>query len=137
MRMFDRRDETEIGEDEPVFLIRASDAEGPNLLRKYAFLLRARHPGSERRAEEIEAFAETMFEWQHAEGNAAPPPAPEDPPPPRPSSPGSGSPGDSPSSPVDPGPSRPEPERATPAIPAEPTGSSATPAVPPGRGRSR
>lgn len=76
MKLFGRHDLKRVGDDEPVFLIRASDAEGPNLLRKYAFLLRARHHGTEELASEIEAFAETMFEWQHAEGNAAPPPPP-------------------------------------------------------------
>lgn len=74
MKLFHRHDLEKIGRDEPVFVIRASDAEGPNVLRKYAFLLRARHHGAEKLAEEIEEFAGTMFEWQHAEGNAAPPP---------------------------------------------------------------
>lgn len=75
MKLFDRHNLADVGDDEPVFLIRASDAEGPNLLRKYAFLLRARHPRAHELADEVEAFAETMFEWQHAEGNAAPPPS--------------------------------------------------------------
>lgn len=75
MKLFHRHHVAEIAEDEPVFLIRASDAEGPNLLRKYAFLLRARHPGTDGLASEIEAFADELFEWQHAEGNSAPPPS--------------------------------------------------------------
>ena len=73
MKLFSRQNLEDVAEDEPVFLIRASDAEGPNLLRKYAFLLRARHR-ADGLAAEIEAFADELFEWQHAEGNSAPPP---------------------------------------------------------------
>lgn len=79
MKLFSRHNLEDVAEGEPVFLIRASDQEGPNLLRKYAFLLRARHPRAHLLADEVEAFADELFEWQHAEGNAAPPPSdPED-----------------------------------------------------------
>lgn len=74
MKLFSRHNLEDVAEGEPVFLIRASDAEGPNLLRKYAFLLRARHPRAHLLAAEVEAFADECFEWQHAEGNSAPPP---------------------------------------------------------------
>lgn len=63
----------DIGEDEPVWLVRAADAEGPSILRKAAFLYRARH-GATVLAEAMESFADEMFAWQHAEGNAAPVP---------------------------------------------------------------
>lgn len=75
MKLFARHSLDDVAEDEPVFLIRASDAEGPNLLRKYAFLLRARHPRAHLLADEVEAFADELFEWQHSEGNSAPPPS--------------------------------------------------------------
>ncbi len=74
MKLFPRHDLDELDADEPVFLIRGRDLEGPGLLRKYAFLLRARHPRALQLADEIEAFAEEVFAWQHAEGNGAPPP---------------------------------------------------------------
>jgi hypothetical protein len=74
VKLFSRHNLEDVAEGEPVFLIRASDAEGPNLLRKYAFLLRARHPRAHLLADEVEAFADELFEWQHADGNAAPPP---------------------------------------------------------------
>ena len=74
MKLFSRHNLDDVAEDEPVFLIRASDAEGPNLLRKYAFLLRARHR-ADGLAAEVEAFADELFEWQHSEGNSAPPPS--------------------------------------------------------------
>lgn len=75
MNLFDRQTLDDLGPDEPVFLIRGRDEEGPNLLRKYAFLLRARHPGALRLADEVEGFADELFAWQHREGNGAPPPS--------------------------------------------------------------
>lgn len=114
MKLFARHDLKDVGKDEPVFLIRASDAEGPNLLRKYAFLLRARHPELGPLAGEIEDFAGTMFEWQHAEGNVAPLPSPEEA---EPESPGPGSEPEPP--PADPGPSPAPPSGTTPAVPGK------------------
>lgn len=73
MNLFPGQDLDEIGDDEPVYLLRAGDAETPSILRKAAFIYRARH-GAVTLAGELEAFADAAFEWQHAEGNAAPPP---------------------------------------------------------------
>lgn len=67
-----------VGDDEPVFMVRAADAETPAILRKAALLYRARH-GAETLGRQLEAFANEAFDWQHQEGNAAPPP-PADPP---------------------------------------------------------
>lgn len=78
MKLFSRHDLEDLGDDEPVFLIRARDAEAPGILRKLAFFVRARH-GAHGLADEIEAFADEVFEWQHADGNSAPPPEPEEP----------------------------------------------------------
>jgi hypothetical protein len=66
-------DLADLADDEPVFLLRASDAETPAIARKAAFLYRARH-GAEEMAARLEAFADEAFAWQHTEGNAAPPP---------------------------------------------------------------
>jgi hypothetical protein len=73
VKLFARHDLGHLADDEPVFLVRGRDAEGPNILRKLAFLVRARH-GAEMLAGEIEAFADEMFAWQHSEGRSAPPP---------------------------------------------------------------
>lgn len=73
MPLFPGHDLDDLADDEPAFVIRASDAEGPAILRKAAFFYRARH-GAGDYADQIEAFADEMFEWQHAEGNSAPPP---------------------------------------------------------------
>jgi len=83
VKLFPGHNLDDLLEDEPAFLIRASDAEGPAVLRKAAFLYRARH-GADSYASELEAFAEEMLEWQHADGNAAPPPEADVPAPPAP-----------------------------------------------------
>lgn len=78
MKLFARHNLDELGEDEPVFLIRGRDADGPGMLRKFAFVVRSRH-GAHGLADEILEFADELFAWQHAEGNGAPPPEPEEP----------------------------------------------------------
>lgn len=78
MKLFPGQSLDELGEDEPVYLLRAGDAETPGLLRKAAFFYRARH-GAGALADELEAFAEKAFEWQHRKGNAAPPPPADEP----------------------------------------------------------
>lgn len=83
MRLFPGHNLDDLADDEPAFVIRAADAEAPAILRKAAFLYRARH-GAGSYADEIEAFAEEMFAWQHADGNAAPPPEADVAPPPDP-----------------------------------------------------
>lgn len=73
MKLFPGQTLDDVADDEPVYLLRAGDAETPSIMRKAAFLYRARH-GANTLAGELEAFADEAFEWQHAEGNAAPPP---------------------------------------------------------------
>lgn len=74
MKLFDQT-LTGIGDDEPVFLLKASDAETPSIAHKAAFIYRARH-GESDLADALDAFGDQAFEWQHTEGNAAPPPVP-------------------------------------------------------------
>jgi hypothetical protein len=78
MKLFHDQSIEHVGGDEPVFLLRAADAETPSIARKAAFLYRARHGASDL-ADELDRFADEAFEWQHAEGNSAPPPPPPEP----------------------------------------------------------
>lgn len=75
MKLFHDQALDDVGDDEPVFLLKASDAETPAIAHKAAFLYRARH-GESDFADALDAFGDEAFEWQHTEGNAAPPPAP-------------------------------------------------------------
>ena len=62
------------GAEPPVLELRADEVEAVAIARKGAFYYRARHGrAGEKRARELEAFADAAFEWQHS-GGAAPPP---------------------------------------------------------------
>lgn len=60
-----------IGEDEPVFLLRAKDLLAPGTLRYWAKEL-DRHDGDPRTIERVLAFAEEMENWQHKHGAKIP-----------------------------------------------------------------
>lgn len=77
MKLFPGQSLEDVADDEPVFVVRAADAEAPAIIRKAAFLYRARH-GATKLADNLEAFADEVFAWQHADGNAAPPPERDD-----------------------------------------------------------
>lgn len=77
MKLFPGQSLEDIADDEPVLVIRAADVEAPAIIRKAAFLYRARH-GATKYADSLEAFADEVFAWQHADGNAAPPPERDD-----------------------------------------------------------
>lgn len=62
------------GGEPPVLELRADEVEAVAIARKGAFYYRARHGrAGEKRARELEEFAEAAFSWQH-EGGSAPPP---------------------------------------------------------------
>lgn len=58
----------------PTIELRADEVEAVSIARKGAFFYRARHGrAGEKRARELEAFADAAFEWQHSGGSAPPP----------------------------------------------------------------
>ena len=63
--------EEKIPEDEPVFLIRAQDAVGPEAVKAYAEILERRFPGSQV-ASLADEWADEMAEWQEEHGSKEP-----------------------------------------------------------------
>lgn len=67
------------GAEPPTLELRADEIEAVAIARKGAFYYRARHGrAGEKRARELEAFADAAFEWQHSGGSAPPPVLEED-----------------------------------------------------------
>lgn len=60
-----------IGEDEPVFILRAKDVLAPDLLDEWARRLRGVN-GDERTAERVERWAHVMRAWQDRNGAKVP-----------------------------------------------------------------
>lgn len=67
---------TPIGEDEPVFLIRARDWLAPDVVGYWADSMRA-NGGSEEVASHVLHWADRMAEWQQANGRKMPDTPPE------------------------------------------------------------
>lgn len=63
------------GAEPPVLELRADEIEAEGIARKGAFYYRARHGrAGEKRARELEEFADAAFAWQHGPDGSAPPP---------------------------------------------------------------